>query len=72
MLLNSIIASEHGPSIMRLIPGEHKNKLKKVIEPQSPIKPDPEDDKKHTTTIKDTQELYPRKKKKTKITNFPE
>ena len=63
---------------MRLIPGEHRNKLKKAAETNSPT---------HTkcelhieTSILEenkslkleTQDLYPRKKKKNKITNFPE
>lgn len=65
---------------MRLIPNEHKNKLKKATE-VSPtmtkcdlhLQSSIQEDKKQTqllTTGK--EEMYQRKKKKVKITTFPE
>lgn len=64
---------------MKLIPNEHRNKLKKIADPSPSvskcelnIEPPLVETKQTDSLLKDTQELYQRKKKKPKITNFPE
>lgn len=68
--------SEKGEAVLKLIPKEHRAKLKKREEPLSPSKIEPMPEQtatimKQTAKEGSMSDLYPRRKKKQKISNFP-